>query len=131
TTVLGQPALEETIVADGVDHPVAEAECRGTQRAEWSRDGQRLFAHAELTCKDQKPRTVSGLSMIAPNGRWLDIQNVKADGQNTIRVRRYRHISGSEADARLPVPLTLEAIKEATKKLDPQVVDAALVETDA
>jgi hypothetical protein len=131
TSVAGQQALEQTIFADGVDHPVNDAECHGTQRAEWSRDGQQLFAHAELTCKDEKSRTVSGLAMIAPNGRWLDIQNVKVDAKSTIRVRRYRHISGGEATASRPAPLTLDAIKDASRKVDPQVVDAALVETDA
>src|SRR4051812_31167536 len=43
TTVSGQPVLEETIVADGTDHPIADDECKGTRRAEWSSDGHRLF----------------------------------------------------------------------------------------
>jgi hypothetical protein len=34
TTIAGQPALEQTIIADGADHAVSDNECRGTQHAE-------------------------------------------------------------------------------------------------
>src|SRR5262245_46675134 len=56
TTVDQQPALEQTIVADAMSHPVTEAECRGTQRAEWSAAGARLYARADVTCSDQTSR---------------------------------------------------------------------------
>src|SRR5687767_3701353 len=47
STIVGnQPALEEKVIADGADHPIVEADCKGTQRTEWSRTGQRLFAKA-------------------------------------------------------------------------------------
>src|SRR5690349_8378986 len=39
-----QLIVEETVVPDGTDRAVAEKECRGTRRAEWSRDGERLFS---------------------------------------------------------------------------------------
>jgi hypothetical protein len=130
TTVEGQPELTQTLVADGAEHPMTDPDCSGAQRTEWSRDGRRLYAHAELTCKDQKPRTVSGLSMIEPSGAWLDVQSVKVDGRETTRVRRYRFASADDSSpARVGVPLTLDAIKEASRKVSPQVVEAALTET--
>lgn len=39
TTVGTQSAIDQTIVADAVSHPVNDAECSGTQRAEWSKSG--------------------------------------------------------------------------------------------
>lgn len=130
TTVQGQPVLEQTLAADGMAHPVTDAECRGTQRAEWSADGLRLYAHADLTCGDQKPRTVSGLAMIAPGGAWLDIQAVTIDGQETTRVRRYRRAPAAAATASYPgAALTLAAVKDASSKVTPQVIEAALTET--
>jgi uncharacterized membrane protein YgcG len=130
TTIAGQPALEQTIIADGVDHPVSDNECRGTQHAEWSADGQRLFARAELMCGNENPRTVSGLALIAADGTWLDIQSVRVDGRESTRVRRYRRIAdGLASMTHAGAALTLDAIKEATHKVSPAVLEAALVET--
>ena len=133
TTVEGQPAVEQTLVADGSAHAVADGDCRGTQRAEWSRDGQRLYTHAELTCQDGKPRTVSGLAMIAPDGTWLDVQAVTINGGETTRARRFRRslgATGSSATYR-GMPLTLDAVKDAIAKVSAPVVEAALAETRA
>src|SRR5688572_5695479 len=64
TTVPGQPSIEYTIVPNGSDRAVSETDCRGTQRSEWSRDGQRLFGRATLTCtNDRAPRQVSNLAL--------------------------------------------------------------------
>src|SRR5262245_1004351 len=52
TTVGAQSAVDQTIVADGADHPVSDADCVGTQRAQWSTSGLRLFSRAEIGCKD-------------------------------------------------------------------------------
>ena len=133
TTVEGQPVVEQTLIADGSPHAIADGDCRGTQRAEWSHDGQRLFTHAELTCQDGKPRTVSGLSMIAPDGSWLDVQTVAINSGDTTRARRFRRslgAAGSSATYR-GTPLTLDAVKEASGKVSPQVVEAALAELRA
>ena len=130
TTIAGQPALEQTIIADGANHPVSDNECRGTQQAEWSADGRRLFARAELMCGNENPRTVSGLALIAADGTWLDIQSVKVDGRESTRVRRYRRIAdGLASIAHAGAALTLDAIKEAQRKVSPAVLEAAIVET--
>ena len=43
TTIGTQNAIAQTLVADGSDHPVTEADCQGTQRAEWSRGSLRAW----------------------------------------------------------------------------------------
>jgi len=138
TTVDKQPALEQTIVADGADHPVMDADCRGTQRAEWSNTGKRLFASAQLVCDDQRARRISGLTMIDGSGTWVDVQAVNVGEQERIRVRRYRQAperrvatnSSRSSDA----ALTLDDVKEATGKVgkvSPGVIEAALMATGA
>ena len=136
TTVSNQPALEQTIVADGADHPVMDADCRGTQRAEWSNTGQRLFARAQLVCKGERARKISGLTMIDGSGTWVDVQAVEVGGQESIRVRRYRQ----SPEQRLATPessysgLTLDDVKEAAGKagkVSPAVMEAALIATRA
>lgn len=135
------PVLAQALVADGARHSIAEAECRGWQQADWSRTGERLFARAELTCGDTSVRTVSGISMITGGGIWIDIQGIAIAGRENIRVRRYRRANGGAAAAtrratalapRLGAAgFTIEDVKEASARLSPRVMEAALVETNA
>jgi hypothetical protein len=134
TRVNNQTALEQAIVADGAVHSVQDADCRGTQRAEWSRGGMRLFSSAELVCGDRQPRTISGLDLIAGSGIWVDVQVVGVSGRETVRVRRYRRAAdqGSGTVAfQFGAPLTLDDVKEASAKVSPRAVEAALVATSA
>ncbi len=134
TRVNNQTALEQAIVADGAVHSVQDADCRGTQRAEWSRGGMRLFSSAELVCGDRQPRTISGLDLIAGSGIWVDVQVVGVSGRETVRVRRYRRAAdqGSATVAfQFGAPLTLDDVKEASAKVSPRAVEAALVATSA
>jgi hypothetical protein len=129
TDAANQRTLEQTVIADGADHPIVQQDCRGTQRSEWSRDGLMLFTRATLTCADgQETRRVSGLSRIGP-GSWVDIQAVDVDGQESIRVRRYRRASDSARTTRRARPLTIEEVKEASTKVPSGVLEATLVET--
>jgi hypothetical protein len=143
TRIEDQSVLEQTIVADGAQHPIDEADCRGWQRADWSRTGERLFASAVLTCAGEAPRQVSGLAMMT-GGRWIDIQAIDIAGREHIRVRRYRRSADRTGIGAAPTPqaasiaprlgamrFTLEDVKEAVTSLSPRAVEAALVETNA
>jgi len=135
TTVGTQSAIDQTIVADAVSRPVNDAECSGTQRAEWSRSGLRLFSSAEIKCTgDEGLRRVSGLSLIAPNGDWLDIQTVAIGARETIRVKRYYRADDSPRSTRPTVVstrLTLDEVKDASGKVSSAALEAALVESNA
>ena len=146
TRVEAQSTLEDTIVADGVPRRVREPGCSGTVRAEWSSNGQRLFARTELTC-GAVPRTVSGMAMIDAQGLWTDVQVAEEQGRETIRVRRYRRAPDQgEATKSLPTPeqarslgtmarqaamLTLDEVKEVAQKLPLSALEAVLLETGA
>ena len=96
TTVGTQTAIDQAIIADGSGHPVNDDECSGTQRTEWSKNGLRLFSSAEIKCKnDEGLRRVTGFSLIAPNGDWVDIQTVSIGGRETVRVKRYYRAADS------------------------------------
>ncbi|HLG58864.1 MAG TPA: hypothetical protein VI485_26195 [Vicinamibacterales bacterium] len=134
TTVGTQTPIVQTVVADGTDRPITDDGCRGTQRAEWSRDGLRLFARAELTCTgDTGERRVSGLAIIGPNGTWTDVQSVEIAGRESFRVRRYRRADGGAVTTPriAATALTLDDIEEASAKVSPRALEAALVETNA
>lgn len=132
TSVADQPVLSQTVIADGRDHPIAEAGCTGTQRAQWSADGLRLFSKAELSCGAEPTRAVSGLALIGTDGQWIDAQAVTIAGRESVRVRRFRP---AEDRARSTPPaaaarLSIDAITEASGVVSPAVIEAALLETN-
>ncbi len=147
----GERALVETLRADGRPQPVDEATCHGDRRDTWSADGARLFTRSALTCENESERLVSGVSLMADDSTWLDIQLVDTGGRGTVTVRRYRRAGEStttEAGASLlPAPLRAQAreaahlisttglstadIIEAHGMTEQPVVEALMVETDA
>lgn len=134
TTIGTETPIVQTLIADGTDRPIDDGECHGTQRADWSHDGLRLFLRAELTCKnDQAPRRISGFAMLGPNATWTDVQAIEIAGRDSYRVRRYRRadaatVSSATIKGRA---LTLDDVKEAAGKVSPHALEAALVESRA
>jgi len=135
TRVADQSALQQTIVADATERPITDAECRGTQRAEWSGDGRKLYSRADLVCSNDKgTRRVSGFSILGANGTWTDIQAVDISGQQNVRVRNYRRVGETTTIGRgltHATPLALDDVKEASTKVSSRALEAALVETGA
>jgi hypothetical protein len=139
TRVNDVPVLTETIVADGTQRPVAEADCKGWQKAEWSTLGPRVFARAEIRCSDQPARIVSGLAAMVAGPMWLDVQMIESEGRKSVRVRRYQRAAVQTAASSLSIPrdastaplgrkLTLDEIKEATAKVPQEILQAAVLE---
>ena len=147
----GTPVLVETLLADGAQHPVEEAACRGWRRNTWSGDGARLFTRAELTCDGEDARRVSGVGLMTSSTTWLDIQLVNSGTRGEVTVRRYRRAGESTtvdagatslpADvldrartaARLAstTEISVDDVIEAGAAVDPAVVEAMLVDTRA
>jgi hypothetical protein len=148
TFAAGKPVLTQNIVADGQAHPVSEADCQGVQTSEWSRDGERLFTHVDVTCNGRPARTVSGVTVMAKGSTWVDVQATEIDGDSQVRIRRYQRTieRPSDVDA-LPADMTaramadaltvsasamnLEDVVEASKKISPAALEATLDETNA
>ena len=146
----GEAVLEETLSADGVEHPVDQAECRGRRRIAWSDDGERLFTRAELSCSDQDARRVSGVGLMTDGRTWLDLELVEAGQRAAVSVRRYRRAgdvttlsaAGPTLTAALlaqaraaagrtgAADLTIDDVIGAATAVEPAVLEAMLVETD-
>jgi len=137
--------VEEQVIADGVERTITEPACSGRRRAEWSRDGERFFSTAELTCDNEPARKVSGVTLISDKGEWIDIQVVRISGRENVRVRRYSRSSdqppgnsGLSEDlvaraehASRRTPLDIDDVIEATGKVSSPAIEAALLETNA
>jgi len=126
TTVPDQPPVTQTIVADGSPHDLTDGDCHGVEHTEWSANGTRLLARAEVTCLGALPRTLTGMGLITRNGEWLDIRSFRIDDRDATRVSRYRRVAGVAMPG---APLTVGEITEAAMKVSPSVVEAAVAET--
>jgi hypothetical protein len=139
--------LEEVLVADGTRQEVTKGSCRGWERLDWSKDGQRLYSHSELTCEGGRTRSVSGVSLIDDRSQWLELQSIGEGDARAVLLRRYRPASEDVSLAYAP-ELTLEVLRDAARaraeasvarlsiddiidassRIEPDAVEAMLVE---
>jgi hypothetical protein len=136
----------QRIDASGRELPIETKGCTGTQRAQWSADGRRVYLKATATC-DGVPRVTSGIIAMSPTGEWLDVQGVSAGSDEGVRVARYRDAGVPSAvpeqiaaalrgratasqGARLAAGATIgsSAVIEASRSVTPGVVQAWLLE---
>jgi hypothetical protein len=135
---------KETIVTDGSRQPVSDGGCDGWIRSVLSEDRRRFYLQSEATCSDGELRNLTGASMIVSENRWVDIHALRIDGKREVLIQRYRPVEAGIA--RLPgalpsamhtermaaaVPLSAENVIEALRIVDPAVVEAMLLESDA
>lgn len=91
-TIIGtQKGIDEVVIPDGVARPIVDSECKGTERAEWSQDGARVFRITDVTCGKEAPRIIKSVAFMAPGPSWITVQHVSGTAANTsVRVQRYR-----------------------------------------
>lgn len=144
TWIADERVMDDTIVADDEVREVRETECTGTERTAWSVSGHRLFTTADVTCADQAPRKVHGLTLLTPDRLWIDIQVIDVGGRKNVRVRRYQRVDDPRADRAAtslsewqstpghgPGGFTLADVVESSRVLAPEAVQAALLEFEA
>jgi hypothetical protein len=137
--------IDEVVVADGVSRPIVDAECKGNELAEWSKDGMRVFRTTNVTCGKEAPRTIKTVAFLAPGPAWVNVQHVIGDAAPaSVRVQRYRRAANQNlADgSKAPQPDTaiasrtnieqtrwsVEDVIEASDKLPDAAIEAALTE---
>jgi len=133
--------VEEEIIADGLRHPLKDEKCSGYYSYSWSETGKRLLFNSESNCPGDAPRQISGMSIIDENRDWLDIQLLQNGTEKAISIRKYRNIdSGTAASlgfnpdkidiSRISAAknFSIDEIIELSSKLEPEVIEAALLE---
>ena len=144
-TIVGtNKGIDELVIPDGVAHPIADAECKGTERAEFSADNLRVFRTTEVACGKESPRNVRSIAFMSGSS-WINVQHVSGEKANTaVRVERYRRASnqqladGSKAPQGAPNAVSaaaaadarwsVEDVVEASAKMPAEAVQAALAE---
>lgn len=88
-TVAGEDVVDTRIlVAGGVERPIEEEECRGTETADFSADGNRVYLRSSVVCDGVEQATSGILAMITPF-EWVDVNVVTIDGRTATWVQRY------------------------------------------
>jgi hypothetical protein len=85
----GKVVSRYTVDASGAEHAVNRDGCTGSESARWSNDGVRVFLGSTLKCGAVE-RVSTGMMSISPNGEWLNVDAVKAGGNEMVRVQHYR-----------------------------------------
>lgn len=135
------------IEADGVAHPVSRDGCTGTERANWSASGTRVYLHESMTCDGPISRNGTGVMSFDPRYEWLDVRGVSTGTNAGVAVARYEPVldtAGLPAEvlpafaARGPAannailaasaPLTLADIADVSTMTDSGVTATWLVE---
>jgi hypothetical protein len=143
----GTVVTRDTINANGQQHAVSKQGCNGWDRAQWSADSRRVYLRSELTCTAGLKRTGTGLLGMSPEGEWLDVQSVTANGNTGVRAIRYhevssntalpaemaavnagRQLAASTARAAAGAPVNGSAVVEAVRLLDTTVVQTWIVQ---
>src|SRR5688500_14691647 len=97
TIVGASKGIDELVIPDGVARPITDAECKGTEQAEWSKDGARVFRSTTVTCGKEAPRAVKTVAFMAAGPSWINVQHVSGDAANTtVRVQRYRRAANQK-----------------------------------
>src|SRR5688500_8887383 len=73
TVVGSNKGIDELVIPDGVSRPITDAECKGTEQSEWSKDGARVFRSTSVTCGKEAPRTVKTVAFMAPGPSWINV----------------------------------------------------------
>jgi hypothetical protein len=146
TVADNQVASTRTIQADGQRHELSEDGCTGWQTAEFSSDNRRVFLRSERTCDGVGVRTASAIMSLTSSYEWLDAQSIGVGTDRMPRAMRYRLASAEIArDLGFAVPadrvfasaeartmatkdLTIDDVREAAKRVDPEALQAFLIE---
>ena len=139
-----QIVATETIVTDGSRQAVSDGGCDGWIRSVLSEDRRRLYLQSEATCADGGLKRLTGASMMVSGDRWIDIHVLWVDGEREVLIQRYRPVDAGVV--RLPgalpnamhnvrraaaARLDVDDVIEALRIVDPAVVEAMLLESEA
>lgn len=147
-----QVIAQNTVVADGQERVLPETDCSGTQTANWSADGHRLYSSVTAACANQIERSLVGLSMLVEGNVWIELQSVSLDGgeHRELLVRQYKRVADTEtlelgftplepglatraatARAGASGPLDVDDVLEAAEQAPVEIVEAAILESNS
>ncbi|MEP6494681.1 MAG: hypothetical protein ABJF01_18490 [bacterium] len=149
TIVGGTVVSRDRIDAGGKPHTIDGQGCKGTETANWSASGHRVYLHATYTCAGGTPGASTTILAFTPAGEFLRIEEVRSGGGTMVSTDRLREtrapsvlsadalrgierqaLSVTTARAAAAVPITNDEIIEASRTLDANIVRSWVLESD-
>lgn len=146
TIARGAIVTRERIDATGRPQPIDANGCKGTESANWSASGRRVYLRADFSCASGTPGSTTSLFAMTPTGEWLRVEKARSGGGMVITVTRLRPTTLStalpEASARaiesqqrallparafMAAPIVIDEIVDAVRNVDGDVVRAWLL----
>lgn len=93
----GEIAGSEQLRADGVARETAREGCSGTERAEFSSDGHRIYLRSDFVCEGEVDRKGTGLVAMVSPSEWIRVESVEVAGETAAVTGRYRTAPGETA----------------------------------
>jgi hypothetical protein len=143
TVARGAIVIRERIEANGRPLPIDGNGCQGTESANWSASGRRLYLHADFSCANRTPGTTATIFSMMPTGEWLRVEKARSGGGTVLSATRLRPapmpsvlsevaartIAGQQravvaARASSAAPIVVDEIIDAVHNLDGDVVRA-------
>jgi hypothetical protein len=143
----GKIVARDAISASGQSFASSKDGCNGVESASWSADGHRVYVRSDFTCPGGLKRSSSGIFAMSPDGEWVNVQGVDANGSKGVRTLRYadagvpsalpeeiasairdHDMAVRTARAAAAAPLSTADVVEASHKVDSSVVEAWIVD---
>jgi hypothetical protein len=136
----------ERIDATGERRQSERDGCTGWETAEWSADARRVYLRSEYQCSGGVTRRTTGLIATSIHGEFLNIVGATMGGRTGVRALRHQPSipssrlpadiasaleGGSPGGARVAAstPIAIPEIIDASRHVDPEVVEAWLNES--
>lgn len=149
-TVRGGTIVEaRTLRADGEARETEREGCTGTERAEFSSDGHRIFLRSDYICEGGVERSDTGILAFVSPTEWIRVETVAVSGESAAVTRRFRvaptaRVEGTGLEdiaagrsmavraARMDAAsrLTADDVIEASETVDTEAVRAWVAERD-
>ncbi|MEZ5290574.1 MAG: hypothetical protein R2745_05800 [Vicinamibacterales bacterium] len=143
TVIANQQVSQETRVATGLERPVREQACDGTETAHWAPRSVRLYRSATVRCDAGPVRQLDSVSFLLDDDTWVDVEAVTEGAAVNVRASRLvratnqRLPDGTSAAPAIAAPAvaavrwTVEDVIELAHELPTDAVQAAISEGPA
>ena len=144
TIVNGSIVERRAVGLNGARKEITSEDCSGTEAFTFSDDGRHIFLQTELLCDGGQRKETGIMSMTSPQ-EWLEVRAIGMGGQTIPWVLRYgiasedvfqaagvdEFVTRNTRLARLAfiAPLTLANVVEAGTRVDPQAIEAWVLES--
>lgn len=94
----GAVTATEVLRTGGTPRAVAREGCEGTEAAEFSEDGRRVYLRSSLVCEGGVERRSTGLVAFVSPDEWIRVETVAVGDETAATIERYRPAAAEDVE---------------------------------